>query len=497
MNTILRTSCLVLTVLALLSACKKKETPDPTPEPTNNINIPADPGKFFSLPGTPIGAVVSACIGASGGSITSADGKATLTVPAGALSSNTTIGIQEITNTGPWGVGSSYRFTPEGLVFSTPATLTINYDPADLQGKPAELMWIYTQVSDGSWKASVRSSVNTGNNSISTPMKHFSDWGVGRFLEIGIYPANPVVMVNQKVNLYLTGFKYEESDEDDYLAPLVKINFKDEDELNPLLPIVGGVAEPFLLWQSFVITGWSLNGTMAPTQSAAGSLVKSSKLATYTAPGQVPANNPVAVSVHLKAYNYFSGNMSFLLTTNITVIQSNLMLAFNINGTDYSYYQWGYNNQVPPDPLNNFQVGCFLYEDNTLQINGVKIENGQYGPYTIDITIANPSVINRTMKGPIAEGYDDFYFIDGDMFGSNSTTYSISYVTRMLDQNGFCETQDHNSDISLSITKYEGPNGIIEGTFNGKLYMDPNQGNECLSDVPANISGFFRLKVMQ
>jgi hypothetical protein len=63
----------------------------------------------------------STMIGPDGGTIRV--GKATLVVPRGALSQRVTIKAEQVS-----GKTNSIRFSPEGLKFSRPATLTMSYD---------------------------------------------------------------------------------------------------------------------------------------------------------------------------------------------------------------------------------------------------------------------------------------------------------------------------------------------------------------------------------
>ena len=65
-------------------------------------------------------------VGADGGTLTSADGLASLTVPAGALSEDIEITITPLEEGLPENaVGVAYDFQPDGLTFAEPATLTI------------------------------------------------------------------------------------------------------------------------------------------------------------------------------------------------------------------------------------------------------------------------------------------------------------------------------------------------------------------------------------
>ena len=78
-----------ISCIGLLFSCKKgsPEEGEKLPELT----------QLVTAAGTPIGNKVSKTIGAAGGSISSADGKVTVTIPQGVLSSNQTITIEPVT----------------------------------------------------------------------------------------------------------------------------------------------------------------------------------------------------------------------------------------------------------------------------------------------------------------------------------------------------------------------------------------------------------------
>lgn len=126
--------------------------------------------------GVPDGTLVSKKIGAGGGTITSADSRVVLTIPAGALSKETEIGIQPITNEVPNGIGAAYRFSPDGTTFAKPASLTFHYDPRMVSANSPEAFRIATQGTDRRWYRTPDVSVDTNAHTISTEMPHFSDW---------------------------------------------------------------------------------------------------------------------------------------------------------------------------------------------------------------------------------------------------------------------------------------------------------------------------------
>lgn len=78
--------------------------------------------------------VVSASIGPAGGSLTSTDGKVTLTLPEGAVAAETAISITAINTTDLPGafagsnVLGAYELGPSGTVFTQPVSLALNYD---------------------------------------------------------------------------------------------------------------------------------------------------------------------------------------------------------------------------------------------------------------------------------------------------------------------------------------------------------------------------------
>src|SRR5688500_10913461 len=110
---------LAILVMVASFSCKKSVIDKPTP-------VPAAP--LVTAAGTPDGVANSKLItAASGGSITSTDGKITVDIPAGALTNNETITIQPVTNTTGLGQGKAYRLTPHGLAFNKPVTITFPY----------------------------------------------------------------------------------------------------------------------------------------------------------------------------------------------------------------------------------------------------------------------------------------------------------------------------------------------------------------------------------
>lgn len=69
---------------------------------------------------------------AAGGTVVSASGGLTLTIPAGALEKDTTVTVEETAPGEGVAVGPVYKLGPEGLKFLKPATLTLRFKPGDV-----------------------------------------------------------------------------------------------------------------------------------------------------------------------------------------------------------------------------------------------------------------------------------------------------------------------------------------------------------------------------
>jgi hypothetical protein len=169
---------LFLLCLVLFCGCKKTDSSNNNP-PGNN------PPPAITPIGTAVGNPVSKNIGASGGFIASPDGRLELNIPAGALSSNTDISIQPVTNEAPGGIGLSYHLMPDGITFSKPVTLSFHYTNSDVNGTDPYLLYIAYQDSAFAWKADFKKrDVDTISKTVSLGISHFSIWSMGARLII-------------------------------------------------------------------------------------------------------------------------------------------------------------------------------------------------------------------------------------------------------------------------------------------------------------------------
>lgn len=199
-----------LAMLVLLAACGTSQPTSSAPasgassaassvagsSPDAGTGSPPPP----SAVGAPTGPAVTKVIGAAGGDLSSADGGVTVTIPAGALSADTPIGIQPIENTAPDAQAAAYRLSPAGQTFSQPVQISFAYTDADLDGTSLEAMGIAFQDDAGRWEWQAPSAVDPAAKRLSVTSTHFSDW-----TKIGGLQLRPrAATVNVKKSVTLT-----------------------------------------------------------------------------------------------------------------------------------------------------------------------------------------------------------------------------------------------------------------------------------------------------
>jgi len=279
------------------TACKKeKKIPDEAFEP-----LPTPVGNVYGQPTT-------ATIGAQGGVVASPDGRIQVTIPAGALSTNTTISVQPLKNTCSGGIGLNYRLLPHGTQFAKPVTIKFSYAQyIDSISSPDALV-IAFQDEKGIWKIPQGSAVDKANKTVTIQTSHFSDWGLMKYL--ALEPVYWVLSAGERVTLRVV--KYTEVD--DKLGVVYSAE--------PSGP-VAAMGKATALNES-LIREWSKAG--------GGSLGANGNTALYIAPAEVSGPNPVAISVQLKSAS------TLLLVSNISILPRH-GVAIKLDGADIITYK--------------------------------------------------------------------------------------------------------------------------------------------------------------
>lgn len=470
----LRWSChiilFVLFISSVLVSCKKSDS----------TIVTQVPGPVITGIGTPDGAASDTMIGPSGGTLHSADGKLTVTIPAGAISSATQISIQPVTNLAPLGLGNGYRLQPEGMTFAVPVVLTFKYDDQLLQNSPEDFLWIVTQAGDGSWNALMKSALDINTKTVTITTTHFSDWALGRFIDLTVIPVAGSVKISQSIALRVVGFSRDKAlPVDDELRPLIFLTGNSED-LTPITPLQ-------CLLMDFKVKQWTLNGTPAPVSNSSGSLTASGNGCIYTAPGQVPVINPEAVTVQLESSMSTGGLRNFLVTSNITVVANEFYLLVKIDGQTYTYTQYGFNTEIPPDPNNFSQVVSGLSNDK-LEIMASWI-GGALPPKNIfDLIITSPAQSTKVLVGSNNNGNDDLSF----RFSPSGADYELNYQQRTYINPDYCDRVNLCGSVTTTLVTFSTPDMLITGHFSGTIYEDsPGFFNSCTTPIPHTIEGEF------
>lgn len=267
----------VLLTCFVLVACSS-DTQDGTPQSKKPVPVVTGIGE-------PTGSPASAVIGSAGGSLKSPDGALTLTVPPGALTADTTLTIQPLSNLAPGGVGSAYRLGPEGQTFAVPVTLTRTYGDPDVTGSAAEALGIAFQTSDRHWQWESSSNVDTNAKTVVASTAHFSDWSLVKGFQLR--PPKAKVKIKDSLLLRVV-FCYVPDDTGEEIASVGYDCESDDDATTPVVPTAK-------------LGAWMVNG-VAGGNAASGTITGVDAIhARYDAPAVKPdaSHNPVAVSVQV------------------------------------------------------------------------------------------------------------------------------------------------------------------------------------------------------
>jgi hypothetical protein len=233
--------------------------------------------------GKPDGEAVSETIGKNGGRIVSSDKKTELIIPAGALTSETIISVQPVTNLAASGFGKTYRFEPSGLHFLKPAQLVFHYTEEDAQDGSPQMMSISTQDEKGSWFRIEKPMLDTIAKTITSTTLHFSEFATT--FDIILYAIKKKLKIGNEtmIRLFVVPGQFPNRD----------LTFNQI--LTGLARYFGEQNQNAVNWVvNLIPNGDAINGTISrPPNSHNHSML-------YHAPQNVPDINPVTIRVEIK-----------------------------------------------------------------------------------------------------------------------------------------------------------------------------------------------------
>ncbi len=251
---------------------------------------------------SPVGATngdaVTATIGTAGGTVSAKDHGVTVTIPAGALTADTTISIQPIENTAGAGIGVGYRLTPAGQTFAQSVRITFPYSDADIEGTAPEALGIAFQDAAGRWEFQTSTALDTTARTLTVLTKHFTDWS--KVAGLQLRPGEASVKVKDQISLKAT------------------ICLSRGKDVVYVRKSCGDPTSDDAAAAQIVPGTWSVNGAVGGNVTV-GTVQGVEGVATYFAPAKKPSGvggkSIVAVTVQVKS---FTGTK--LLVSNITII---------------------------------------------------------------------------------------------------------------------------------------------------------------------------------
>ena len=424
-----------LLLVSLLLACQK---------PTDSLVIPpsiTDQRGVAYERGTPLGQPVHKVIGPEGGTLTSADGSLTMSVPSGAVAQATDFSMQPVTPTLPGLVAKqSYRLLPEGQTFAQPVTLRYHYQPDSLDGTSAQLLFMAYQGPDGIWKALPDTELDETAHTLTVRTKHFSDWGA--FAEFVLKSDREVVAPGESATLSLEGFTF--------ISPELS-----GEAIEIPLARVAVLADPKN------IKNWQVKGQGHLT------VVNSQTLATYSTPGTATGGSDL---VSVDVYNFIPAELRPRPGATGKAV---MLKTIRIDGT---YFQATVDGQTYDlHPYGMIGAGGILF--------GASFSTNKI----VNVQIRSKSVASLT-KVP----YGTFYKgLDGTAFVNLSDGSSWPWLSWYPT----CESDPVPSAGNVFIESFSIVNGkrYIRGSLTGTLYGGPNH---CLGLQSKKISARFNIPLL-
>ncbi|GAB3254399.1 hypothetical protein GCM10027347_14830 [Larkinella harenae] len=405
--------------LAVLTSCKKDPIMvDPVVEP------PVEETKSFPV-GKPLGALKTVTIGPAGGEFNSVENGLKLTVPAGAVKTETVISVQTVEATCPAGLGKSVRLLPHNVEFAKPVTIEFSYAALKDSIASAKALSLAYQDEKGVWNLAMSRAVNEKTHTIRVATTHFSDWSIATAVRLLPFSVTLTEKQEQKFQLiqYVKINSYEEfatmMEVDELLAPLVQPEVKVIYEGQPLDP-------------KYVKEGsWELHSIDPDAEEGEINPQSNQSHALYKAPAFIPHPQSVGVSV---AFNAKKGKILFV--ANVELLPKNA-LVYRIGGGPWKTI----HDTFVVRQKGEYALGGF---DAINDIGISIIWKGEVGTYRW-------SMVDQS-KNMTAFGLND-------MKGNNH--YEARY---WIEKEGFL-----NSGGSLTITKV----GKATETVSGKFTVSP------------------------
>ncbi|HTB89920.1 MAG TPA: hypothetical protein VK743_18280 [Steroidobacteraceae bacterium] len=291
--------------------------------------------------GDPQGTATTQMIDVTGGSVTSADGRITLNIPAGALGTATTISIQPITNTIPNGIGLGYSLQPEGTTFAAPVSLTFRLSTTEALA--LDSTFVATQHADGLWYSQPNQQRDGSAQTVGVSTTHFSDWTIAETLALD--PAKARVKTSDGTN---------------FTAHILLVQDDDDELAQPGTEEIAVPQETVLDNQLNGSKIWSVNG-IVEGNSQFGEVRSPGS---YTAPVNEPTPNTVVVTLTMQF-----GKAKVIAPAEATIYAQELWTGTtDITQIDGTQIHADVTFMNKPDPSNSVTVLHFVVMSGNVHV---------------------------------------------------------------------------------------------------------------------------------
>lgn len=252
----------------------------------------------------------------------------------------------------------------------------------------------------------------------------------------------------------------------------------------------------------FTVLNWKMNNVNAPVSNSFGTLTPNGLNAKYTAPKVIPMIRTINVIVTLSAKTKAGKQQKLILISKIVLIDQ-CFLNYTLDGQTTKMLQFGFSTEFIKNMTQNPQKGmemptitCGLDDEDILEIGGLSSLTASVdNKGSIDFKIKNPKMGQNLLK------CDDSYRQNrnGAMVSiktmSESEEFVNSSVSRVRNWDKTCSMKDVCEPFEINITELSlVGNGVVAGTFQGKVYEDNGPKKNCGNSIAHQLSGEFYLK---
>lgn len=388
-----------------ISACKKNEVPN---EENENGQGATPQERPF---GIPFGQATVKQIGPEGGALTSEDGMLQVEVPPGTVTKSVDFSIQPITNTLEKGIGIAYRILPEGLTFLKPVTITFDLQEAEIGMEASDLLFMTYQDKKGHHYLASDTELDKINKKLIVKTTHFSDWGLAQLFELEV--SKQYVAVGETSNMRLMCL----------LGSLTSLT--QDQPIGDFVEYSGNTSA----------LRWSIG-------YGKGTLKGSGATCIYTAPSQVPMENPAQVSVTVPLSLYSKKRSPVVMLSTPVYTDPDDYMIIKVDGKEMK-------NKAPENGESSV----------TLNANNFYIWADLEDGHLINVLIPNASGAGSY---PFGEDNKQAYidFVTDEEFPN-------SWITQKSDCFD-CETTYSGGHVK--ITKFGGVGEYVEGEFSAEVW---------------------------